>query len=132
MDLPVKESVFDVDHVGEITGKRYEGSFTVRCVLNMAQKHALELEKTRLLGNHSSPTDGLVGIAVVLANLRAKIVDAPEWWKQSAGGYDILDEDVLVTLYGKIQDAETAWREKLREKVVKQQEASQQSTRSGQ
>lgn len=124
MDLPTKEAVFDVDHIGETTGKRYEGSFTVRCVLNIAQKHSLELEKTRLLGNYAAPTDGLIGLAVVLANLRVKIVEAPEWWKQSGGGYTIEDEDVLVAVFNKIQEAETAWREKLKEKGNKAQEAS--------
>lgn len=125
MDLPKNEAVFDFEHVGEITGKKYDGRFTVLCVLNMAQRHALELEKTRLLGNYSSPTDGLAGIALVLANLRSKIIDAPEWWKQSGGGYDLMDEDVLVTLYQKIQDAEIQWRETLKERAKKTQESSQ-------
>lgn len=129
MDLPKNEAVFDFDMTGSDTGRRYEGRFTVRCVLNMAQKHALELEKTRLMGNYASPTDGLAGIAVVLANLRVKIVDAPEWWKQSLGGYEIMDEDVLVALYQKIQEAENKWREDLKEKAKKAQETtSQQST----
>ncbi len=122
MELPKKESVFDFEHVGGDTGKKYEGSFTVLCLLNMAQKHALELEKTRLLGNYANPTDGLNGISVVLANLRVKIIDAPEWWKQSNGGYAIDDEDTLVALYNKVQDAEVEWRTKLKEKAKAAQE----------
>lgn len=124
MDLPSKESAFDFDHTGLDTGKRYEGQFKVLCLLDMGQKHRLELEKTRLLGNHANPTDGLAGIAIILANLRVKIIDAPEWWKQSNGGYNIQDEDALVALYDKVLASEAEWRNKMMEKGKKAQEAS--------
>lgn len=124
MDLPNKESAFDFDHTGTDTGKRYEGQFKVVCLLDMGQKHRLELEKTRLMGNHPNPTDGLAGIAIILANLRLKITDGPEWWKQSNGGYSIQDEDVLVALYDKVVAAETEWRKQMIEKGKKAQEAT--------
>ena len=114
MDLPKIESVFDFDFTSEL-GRKYDGRFTVLCLLDMGQKHRLELEKTRLLGNYQNPTDGLAGIAIVLANLRVKIIDAPEWWKQSSGGFTIKDEDALVTLYDKVKEAETEWRKQLEE-----------------
>ena len=123
MDLPKIESVFDFDFTSEI-GKHYDGRFTVLCLLDMGQKHRLELEKTRLLGNYPNPTDGLAGIAVVLANLRVRIVDSPEWWKQSNGGYNIKDEDALVALYDKVQAAEVEWRTQLTEMRKKAQEAT--------
>lgn len=121
MDLPSKESAFDFDHTGTDTGKRYEGQFKVLCLLDMGQKHRLELEKTRLLGNHPNPTDGLAGIAIILANLRVKLIDAPEWWKQSNGGFAIQDEDALVALYDKVLAAEAEWRKQMIEKGKKAQ-----------
>jgi hypothetical protein len=120
MDLPSKEKTFDFQHTGETTGKEYTGRFTVLCVLNVGQKHALSLEKTRLLGNYQNPTDDLAGLAIILANLRAKVVEAPEWWKQSQGGALIEDEDALVVLYRKIQEAEFEWKEELKKKTQKQ------------
>ena len=119
MDLPNKEHTFEFEHIGETTGKEYKGRFTVLCVLNVGQKHSLALEKTRLLGNYANPTDDLAGLAIILANLRAKIVDAPEWWKQSQGGAIIDDEDALVVLYRKVQEAEFAWKEELKKKTQK-------------
>lgn len=119
MDLPNKQKTFAFEHVGEATNKKYDGQFTVRCVLNVGQKHALALEKTRLLGNYESPTDDLAGLAIVLANLRAKIAEAPEWWNQSSGGSLIDDEDALVLLYRKIQEAELEWKEDLKKKAQK-------------
>jgi hypothetical protein len=114
MDLPKIEAVFDFNFTSELA-KKYDGRFTVLCILDMGQKHRLELEKTRLLGNYPNPTDGLAGIAIVLANLRIKITDAPEWWRQSNGGFTIQDEDALVALYEKIQTAEAEWRNQLAE-----------------
>ena len=125
MDLPSKEKTFAFEHIGETTGKKYEGQFTVLCVLNVGQKHALALEKTRLLGNYANPTDDLAGLAIILANLRAKIIEAPEWWKQSNGGASLDDEDTMVVLYRKVQEAEFQWKEELKQKTQKPTDPSQ-------
>lgn len=115
MELPNNESVFDIEVVGDTTLKEYKGQFTCRCVLTMGQKHAMELEKSRLLGNYTNPTDDLIGIAVIFSNLRQKLVDGPEWWKQSVGGTTIKDENVLVDIYEKVQKAEGEWRQKVKD-----------------
>ena len=115
MELPKNEATFDIDLQGDTTFKQYQGQFTCRCVLSMGQKHAMELERTRLLGNHASPTEDLKGIAIIFANLRAKIIDAPEWWKQSLGGATISDENVLIELYDQVEKAEIEWRQKVKE-----------------
>lgn len=117
MDLPANEHVFDFKMVGELTQKKYEGRFTVICVLNMLQRQLLEVEKTRLQADMSNPTDGLSGIALILSNLRIRINDGPEWWMQSVGGFDIKDENIIVALYDKVMEAETKWREELLEKA---------------
>jgi hypothetical protein len=118
MDLPSNQDVFDFNFTSEV-GKKYEGRFTVLCVLDMRTKHRLELEKTRLLGNYPNPTDQLAGIAVMLSTLRLRITDAPEWWKQSDGGNDISDFDALNALYDKVLNVEVEWRTKLKEKAKK-------------
>ena len=128
MELPSNESVFDIDVVGDTTFKKYDGQFTCRCVLTMGQKHAMELEKTRLLGNYANPTEDLVGIAIIFANLRAKVTDGPEFWKQSQGGTSIKDENVLVEIYNKILKAENEWREKVKEMATPKEASSQQQT----
>ena len=115
MELPKNESTFEVAVVGDTTYKKYDGQFTVRCVLTMGQKHGMELEKTRLMGNHASPTEDLKGLAIIFANLRAKITDAPEWWKQSVGGATISDENVLIELFDQVEKAEKEWRQKVRD-----------------
>lgn len=115
MNLPNKEKTFHFTYEGEL--KKYEGTFTILAHLNIGQKHALALEKTKLLGSYANPTDDLAGYAIVLANLRIKIVDGPEWWKQSQGGMLIEDEGALVALYSEIQKAEAEWLEELKKKA---------------
>ena len=127
MDLPSKEKTFAFEHVGETTGKKYDGQFTVLCVLNVGQKHAMALERTRLMGNYPNPTDDLAGFALILANLRAKIISAPEWWNQSGGGAVIDDEDTLVVLWRKITEAESEWKEDLKKKAQKIPDPASQS-----
>jgi hypothetical protein len=123
MELPKNESVFDIQVEGDTTFKKYEGQFTVRCVLSMGQKHGMELEKTRLLGNHANPSEELLGLAIIFANLRAKVIDGPEWWKQSNGGVTIKDENVLVELYNQVEKAENEWRSKVKEMATPKAEA---------
>jgi hypothetical protein len=115
MELPKNEAVFEIDLQGDTTFKQYQGQFTCRCILTMGQKHAMELEKSRLLGNFPNPTGELEGLAIVFANLRAKVTDGPEWWKQSAGGSTISDENILVELHSKLNKVEAEWRQKVKD-----------------
>lgn len=124
MDFNLTERTFQFDYTSQL-GKKYDGSFTVKCLLSIGEKHRLELEKTRLLGNYPNPTDELIGIAVILSNLRTRIVDSPAWWSQSRGGDSIKEEDVLGELFAKVQEAEIEWRKEFMDKAKK---ATEQST----
>lgn len=122
MDIPSTQKTFYFDYTTEFE-QRYEGEFTVKCLLNIGEKHRLELEKNRLLGNIANPTDELFGISMILSNLRAKIVNAPNWWLQSRGGETIQEEDLLAQLFGKVQDAEIEWKKDLLDKAKQAREA---------
>lgn len=119
MDLPINEKTFVFDAVGSITGTEYRGEFTVKCVLNIGDKHQLELEKTRLQADYQNPTDGLASIAILLSNLRVRILKGPEWWEQSLGGTKILDDHIVVELYDKVMQQEDKWREEVKAKGKK-------------
>lgn len=124
MELPKNEAVFEIDIQGDTTLKQYQGQFTCRCILTMGQKHTMELEKSRLLGSYNNPTLELQGIARILAELRAKLTDAPEWWKQSQGGTNLSDENLLVELYTKVEKAEQEWRQKVKDLASPSQDST--------
>ena len=109
MDLPKNEKSFQLDHEGEITGKKYDGTFTVVCMLNTAQKRLLEIEKSALSADLSNPTGNLSAISTVIANLRVRVIKSPDWFKQAVADLDLLDEDVFFALYGKCLDQADEW-----------------------
>jgi len=114
MDLPQNEKTFEFSHVGLATGKKYDGKFTVKCILNMFDKREIELEKSRLRADIANPTNLLSSLSHILANLRIRIIKAPTWWEQSLGGFDILDEDAIIALFDKVMAQEDLWHEELK------------------
>ena len=114
--LPKFEKTFDFSETGETTGYKYEGTFTVRCVLNMAQRHGMELERTRLLADYKNPSADLAFIAGTLSECRARVIDGPSWWKDKLGA-DLVDEEIVFTLANKCYDAETQWKAQLKVKA---------------
>lgn len=119
--LPKNEQSFDIDVVGDTTGLSYKGTFTAKCVLNMAGKHSMELEKTRLQADYANPSAGLAGIAIALSTIRAKITIGPAWWKDSEGGSTIIDENVVFTLYDECNKIESNWRKELKKNAEEAQ-----------
>jgi len=112
--LPKIERSFDLDHKGAVTGVEYKGSFTVRCVLNVGQKHSVELEKSRLMADQRNPTNGLISLAVALAEIRGRLVDSPSWWKDSKAATDFIDDDVVYEVFNRCLDMEDQWKTELK------------------
>ena len=123
MDLPKNQKSFQLDHTGETTGKRYEGTFNVKCALNMAEKRKLEIERSTLSADLTNPTGNLSAIAVVVANLRVRVVDGPDWFKQAIMSLDLLDEDVLFEIYSKCLDKSEEWISEVKKKSLGEVEA---------
>lgn len=116
MDLPKKERSFYFNYTSEDSGLIYEGNFTIKCKLNVAEKYQLELEKSRLMSDLVNPTNGLAGMAIALSTLRAKIVESPNWWSQGKG-LNVEDEDTLVALFDKVEQETLEWRKELGSKA---------------
>jgi hypothetical protein len=109
MNLPKNESVIMFNYNGEVTGHNYGGNLRVKCVLNMADKRNLEIERSLITADLSNPTPNLIAIAQVIANLRVRVIDAPEWFRDAVKSLDLVDDDVYFELYAKCMEAEDAW-----------------------
>lgn len=112
MDLPKNEKSFKFNEIGETTGQVFEGDFTVKCILNIKEKKELEIEKSRVRADVINPTQDLLVISMVLATLKCKIIDAPKWWKNN--GSDLMDENIIYSLYEKVSAQEDAWKKELK------------------
>jgi len=126
MSLPKNEATFDFSHVGELTSKKYEGQFTVKCMLNLADKRYLEIEKSRLTADLMNPTGNLSALGAVIANLRVRVVDAPDWFNQAILSLDIMDEEVIFELYSECLKKSEEWREKVKAKTEEKTQGNEQ------
>ena len=121
MNLPKNEKTFTIDGIGETTGQKYFGNFTTICILNVGQKHQLEIERSRLSADLAYPSDRLRGFSLILATLNVKLIKKPDWWNDSFGGLDLLDENIVMDVYDKIVEAENEWREAVQKEGKKSQ-----------
>ena len=115
--LPKIERSFDFSAVGEMTGFKYDGVFTIKSVLDIQGKHLVELEKNRLLGGHRNPSYSLVELSATLAELHIRILDYPAWWKDCQFGAELLDEEILRRLFELCIEKEEEWRVEMKQKA---------------
>ena len=126
MGLPKNEGIFDFKHTGELTSKVYEGQFTVKCVLNLAEKRALEIEKSRLTADLMNPNENLSALSTVISNLRIRVTEAPDWFNQSILTLDIIDEEVIFEIYQKCMEKSNEWLESVKSDAMEKTEGNAQ------
>jgi hypothetical protein len=119
MLLPSRERTFYLKYAGE-SGFVYDGNFTIKCRLNVAEKYNYELDRSRLLADPANPTPGLYNIASAIGFLRSRIVSGPNWWMQS-NGFEVEDEEVLYKIVEQVNAEIKTWQTELA-KVAKQTE----------
>jgi hypothetical protein len=121
--LPKNEKLVDFKAVGETTGIVYEGKFKFKCVLDMKARHTLALEKTRLMADYANPSGDLLGIAISLATVRARVIDGPSWWDDTDQMSDCLDQNIVLDLYAECLKAEDNWKGKLKKEAEEAKDA---------
>lgn len=114
IDDIVNEYTFAVKITGEKTKKTYEGSFTVRCILNFEEQVNVGLLLDRYNQGSRTVPDGTVRMNRALAELDVRIVidprtgnlKAPSWWRDSDGGRKMIDRNVVLEVFLKSLEAE--------------------------
>jgi hypothetical protein len=96
---------FDVNVVGNATGQTWAGSFTVKPLLSWRDGLAQDKLRRELLGaDAQNASPDAVAMAVILSELSVRVIDAPAWWKESKGGLDLPDDEVITTIYSKMRE----------------------------
>jgi hypothetical protein len=106
-----------MDYHGADTNFHYCGTFTVKALLNIGEKAAVEVQKSVIKSELSNASTTLEAYANILSNLRVRIIDAPDWWKSSRGGMTIDDEDALIELFELVMKQEDEWRAEVKAKA---------------
>jgi hypothetical protein len=109
---------FTVKVTGEVTGEEFVGTFKSRPALPFA----LQLEEDRirreLLGDRPESAGGrALNAASIFAFLTTHLTEAPMWWKESANGQTLFDDNVVAAVYGEAVKISTDFQADLRKKA---------------
>lgn len=113
---------FSIHLVGDTTGKTWAGEFKARKFLSNRQ----QLERDRILRSllGTDPQFSLqIDRAAKLADVAVGIVESPEFWKESAGGLDLVDDNLLEAVHEHLSTVQKDAREAVKKKAEAAKEA---------
>jgi hypothetical protein len=117
MNLPKNEKSFFFSKDGDITGHKYEGQFSVKCVLTAADKRMVEIEQSRLMVDLKNPTANLVAISKVTANLRTRVLKSPDWFGQMIDDLETLDDNIMFDIWAECVRCSNEWFDEIKQKA---------------
>ena len=107
-----------VNITGDVTKNLYVGEFLFKTMLSHSDQFAIARKRKQLVGDNK---DGdlpvvLVEKAIILSQLSARIVQAPDWW---GDGSDLMDTNVILELFEKAVECENEELRKLQGDATK-------------
>lgn len=116
--LPSMEHRFQINIVGEESKVNYAGSFIYRRP-TLGEKSQVERIKTTLGGDLANLDIQIQNLNYMLAYLRTTLQESPDWWIGSQYGQNLMDFNVIDSIYSECLKFEERWKEKLNEKSEK-------------
>lgn len=106
---------FSVNIIGESTGKPFAGTFTAKTVLTRGDRFLADQRRRELLG--PSAQEALPDLqleAFMHGQLMVRIVESPEWWRQSDYGRNLEDANVIIELFNLVREKEDQAKDELK------------------
>jgi hypothetical protein len=101
------EASFSLSLDGETTGEKWVGDFKAKKRLSHRDQLRKDQVRRDLLGPQgNTPTERAMSTAMILSELRVRLVDAPKWWQAMGEGLDLEDDNVIGTLYDEVMKIE--------------------------
>lgn len=113
MDLPSNEYTFNLDETGERTKRRFDGSFTVKCLLTIDEIVDVGLRMDAYNRGSTSVMPGIQLLNRARAELEVRIQKSPSWWRDSNNGRDLMDTNIILEVFNKALDAEKVYDERI-------------------
>lgn len=105
---PAEGISFEVHVRGNITGKTWDGSFRAKPLLTFRDQLNIDKLRRDFVGTDgSNAAPEAFSTAVVLSELAFRLTETPEWWKESQGGLDLCDPNVVEEVYKKSKAIES-------------------------
>lgn len=101
---------FEISIVGEETLETFIGKFRAKEKYSWQDQLSVDRYRRELLGaNMSEATLDVYKRATIIAELAAYITEAPDFWKQSRGGLDLVDDNVVSKVYEEVVNIREKW-----------------------
>jgi hypothetical protein len=105
---------FSVNLVGSESGNPFTGSFTVKTLLSRRDHFkADEMRRLTLGGDSDHALPALQTEAFMYSQLLVRVTDSPKWWKDSNGGIDLDDPNIMPEIFSLAIKAEKERKEKI-------------------
>ncbi len=101
---------------GEASNQTWAGDFKVKPVLSFAGLAQADLARRQFMGfpdNENTVAEEIRNLAVMLSQVKARIVDAPSWYKDSRDLLDFVDSNTIIELFTKLMAVENEYRARL-------------------
>lgn len=135
IDLFTGTATFYVDIVGSSNKQTYKGVFKVKCVLNPLEYTQSDAMFRQLLGkdNPQYATEYVSQICYALSQLKYRIMDCPDWFKNKETGIhgSSIDDNILLYVLDKAVECESDYRDGVDEKYKKARKEVQEAVDSG-
>ena len=116
--IDVSPVPFNVKIIGETTSQEYVGTFKVKPVLTQMEQIQRDAVMRDILGGKASEASPrAVSQALLLAEIQCRSIEVPSFWKEAKNGTALFDENVLGTVYDRIQQVELEWRADMKKKA---------------
>lgn len=115
--LPLNDAFFDIDLIGEFTGKTYKGRFTIKPAISIGEQIEMEREISMYLSDLSNPTPNLAVLATMLSNIKFHTIKFPEWWDAKTQGRELEDRNVIIEIFNNIKRIQEEWKQKVVDKA---------------
>lgn len=112
---------FSISEDGETSGTRWVGKFRAKKKLSLRDQLNRDKVKRELLGTMGGiPDPRPESIAIIVAELSVRLVEAPDWWRELGNGLDMEDGNVVTKIWDealKVQEDYDAERRKRAEEA---------------
>jgi len=112
-NVPDTFHTFQIDMVGSVTKKRFVGDFV--CKIPTMKDQSL-IAKYEAMLNGEFPVylnNGVLKLHKWIAYCKYTLTDIPKFWRDSDGGFELRDPNVVEAVYQQVLDFETKWYEEI-------------------
>ena len=112
------EESFTLSITGDVTGEKLWGTFKAKKRLSHRDRLNQDKLRREMLGDRADGASiDAASIADAVSEIAIRLTDAPQWWKASNNGLDLMDGNVISEVYKKVMEVERKVFEELNKKA---------------